>query len=84
VAAGVPGVAEVAVGGEGTATAKINAELAVDPLLNIEGEISGIASGSLSAVAQAKLLWYTKSKSIPIVEGKLGSFKKSLSAEPNK
>lgn len=82
VAAGVPGVAEVAVGGEGTATAKINAELAVDPLLNIEGEISGIASGSLSAVAKAKLLWYTKSKSIPIVEGKLGSFKKSLSASP--
>jgi hypothetical protein len=82
VAAGVPGVAEVAVGGQGTATAKINAELAVDPLLNIEGEISGIASGSLSAVAQAKLLWYTKSKSIPIVEGKLGSFKKSLSVSP--
>lgn len=82
VAAGVPGVAEVAVGGQGTATAKLNAELAVDPLLNIEGEISGVASGSLSAVAQAKLLWYTKSKSIPIVEGQLGSFKKSLSASP--
>lgn len=78
VAAGVPGVGEVKVGGQGTATAKLAAELDVDSSLNMSGKIEGEAIGKLEAVASASLFWYTKSKSIPIVEGTLGKFEKEL------
>ena len=82
VAAGVPGVAEVKVGGSGSAEAKLEAEVGLDSNLNMSGSIEGQALGKLEAVAEAKLLWYTKSASIPIVEGNLGKFEKEFGPVP--
>ena len=82
VAAGVPGVAEVKVGGSGSAEAKLEAEVGLDSNLNMSGSIEGEALGKLEAVAEAKLLWYTKSASIPIVEGNLGKFEKEFGPVP--
>ena len=82
VAAGLPGVAEVKVGGAGSAEASLEAEVGVDSDLNMSGTIEGEAKGKLEAVAEAKLLWYTKSASIPIVEGTLGKFEKGFGPVP--
>ena len=41
VAAGVPGVAEVKVGGSGSAEAKLEAEVGLDSNLNMSGSIEG-------------------------------------------
>ena len=82
VATGLPGVAEVKVGGAGSAEASLEAEVGVDSNLNMSGTIEGEAKGKLEAVAQAKLLWYTKSASIPIVEGTLGKFEKEFGPVP--
>tara|TARA_B100001059_G_scaffold100683_1_gene100436 strand:- start:104774 stop:106252 length:1479 start_codon:yes stop_codon:yes gene_type:complete len=82
VAAGLPGVAEVKVGGAGSAEASLEAEVGVDSDLNMSGTIEGEAKGKLEAVAEAKLLWYTKSASIPIVEGTLGKFEKEFGPVP--
>ena len=82
VAAGVPGVAEVKVGGAGSAEAKLEAEVGLDSNLNMSGSIEGEAVGKLEAIAEAKLLWYTKSASIPIVEGNLGKFEKEFGPVP--
>lgn len=78
VAAGLPGVAQVKVGGAGTAEATLKSKLKVDSDFNMSGSIEGEAKGKLEAVAQAKLLWYTKTASVPIVEGTLGKFEKKF------
>ena len=70
------------VGGAGSAEASLEAEVGVDSNLNMSGTIEGEAKGKLEAVAQAKLLWYTKSASIPIVEGTLGKFEKEFGPVP--
>ena len=82
VAAGVPAVGEVSIGGKGSAVATLESELELDNDMHISGKMEGAAIGKLEAVAKAKLLWYTKSASITIVEGTLGKFEKEFGPIP--
>ena len=82
IAAGVPGIGEVSVGGKGSAVATLESELELDNDMLISGKMEGAALGKLEAVAKAKLLWYTKSASITIVEGTLGKFEKEFGPIP--
>ena len=82
VSAGVPGLGEVKIGGEGTATAQLEGALdlvATQEGLGVHGLIFGVATGRLSALAQAEVLWVKKKWSIPIFDGVIGSFEKDLS-----
>ena len=82
VSVGVPGLGEVSVGGEGSAAATLDASVNVNATsagITVTGKLSGEAKGKLAAVAKAKILWMTKKKSIPIVEGVLGKFEKEIS-----
>jgi len=82
VSVGVPGLGEVSVGGEGSAEATLDASVNVSATpesITLAGTLTGEAKGKLAAVAKGKILWMTKKKSIPIVEGVLGKFEKEIS-----
>ncbi|MAJ50276.1 MAG: hypothetical protein CMB82_01510 [Flammeovirgaceae bacterium] len=81
VSIGVPALGEVSVGGEGSAEASLNASANVTATsegITLAGVLSGEAKGKLAAVAKAQILFMTKKKSIPIVEGVIGSFEKEI------
>ena len=81
VSVGVPGLGEVSVGGEGSAEASLNTSAnitATSENITLGGVLSGEAKGKLAAVAKAQILFMTKKKSIPIVEGVIGSFEKEI------
>ena len=81
VSVGVPGLGEVSAGGEGSAEATLNAAVNVGATpegITLTGTLSGEAKGKLAAVAKGQILWMTKKKTIPIVEGVLGKFEKEI------
>ena len=81
VSVGVPGLGEVSVGGEGSAEASLDAAVNVSATpagITLSGTLSGEAKGKLAAVAKGQILWMTKKKTIPIVEGVLGKFEKEI------
>ena len=81
VSVGVPGLGEVSVGGEGSAEATLDAAVNVSAIpegITLTGTLSGEAKGKLAAVAKGQILWMTKKKTIPIVEGVLGKFEKEI------
>lgn len=81
VSIGVPTLGEISVGGEGSAEANLNASAnitATSEGIILGGVLFGEAKGKLAAIAKAQILFMTKKKSIPIVEGVIGSFEKEI------
>ncbi len=78
VTAGIPGLAGITVGAHGDLKAELSGVLELMPTkegLKMNSEIAGEASGEAGVFASGSLLFYVVEKKIPVVEGKLGSFK---------
>jgi len=78
VTAGVPGLIGITVGAYGDLKAELSGVLELMPTkegLKMNSEIAGEASGEAGVFAGGSLLFVVIEKKVPVVEGKLGSFK---------